>query len=215
MERAAVNRWFARSPFGTMFNAGRGRMLPMSADAIEPWRDEAFGIIDKFIVDSRPPSQGAMFGIILVFTCVLLALKPVLGLEGGQIGGIVMGGVLLWHVDDLYRFWRYRSDLRELRGRIAASLALRTPVPAELASRYRRGNPWRIALHLWVWSVMAFTLLSLHWTPPEAVDTTAVLAAIGAVGVAWLLYALARRTDLALAREASLASRPTPPISPA
>jgi hypothetical protein len=213
MERAAVDRWFARSPLGTMFDAGDGRMLPMSIDTVEPWRDEAYAIIDTFIVESRPPSQGAMVGIILIFTCLLLALKPWLGLEGGQIGVIVMGGLALWHVGDFHRLWRYRRDLRALRGRIAASLALRTPMPAELANRFRRGNPWRMVLHVWVLSLAVILLLAAHFVPPEAVDPRAMLAALGAVGIAWLLYFLARRTDLAQADAATLASRPTPPIS--
>jgi hypothetical protein len=187
-------------------------MLPMSVDAVEPWRGEAYGIIDKFIVDSRPPSQGAMIGIILVFTCVLLALQPLLGLEGGQIGGIVFGGVALWHLGDLHRLWRYRRDLRALRARIAASLVLRSPMPAELAGRYRRSNPWRVALHLWVWSVVAALLLSVHFVSPDAIGPATMLGAIAAIGFAWLLYFFSQRTDRALARE-TLASRQTPPIS--
>lgn len=40
-----------------------------------------------------------------------------------------------------------------------------------------------------------------------------ILIGLGAVDIAWLLYFLSRRVDLARARGASLASRPTPPIS--
>lgn len=197
MERAAVNRWFPDSPFGTMFSAGRGRMLPISIDAIQSWRDEAYAIIDKFIVDSRPPSQWAMMAVILAFFFAMLALQPYLGLEAGQIGGIIMGGVLLWHVDDVWRLWCYRRDLRELRARIAASLVLRTPVPEELAKRYARGNPWRIALHVWVVGLTAFLLLSMHFMPVETIDTVVFLATLGAIGIAWIFYFLARRVDLA------------------
>jgi hypothetical protein len=212
-ERAAVDRWFAPSPLGTIFDAGDGRMLPMPVDTVQPWRDEAYAIIDTFIVESRPPSQGAMIGVILVLTCVLLALKPWLGLEGGQIGVIVMGGLALWHVGDVRRLWRYRRDLKALRARIAASLALRAPMPAELANRFRRGNPWRTALHLWIWSFVAIVLLATHFVPPDPVPPIAILIGLGAVGIAWLFYFLSRRVDLAQARGASLASRPTPPIS--
>ncbi|MCX8476440.1 MAG: hypothetical protein MT490_11650 [Sphingomonas sp.] len=212
-ERAAVERWFAHSPLGTMFSAGDGRMLPIPADAIAPWREEAFAIIDKFIVDSRPPPQWAMFGIIFAFASVLLALQPVLGLDGSAIGAIVMGGLLLWHGADLHLLWRYRRDLKALRGRIAASLALRAPMPAEFADRYRRGNAWRTALHLWVGSLIALALLATHFVPPDAIGPAAILGAIGAIGIAWLLYFLSRRTDLVQARAPSLASRPTPPIS--
>lgn len=213
MERAAVNRWFPASPFGTMFDAGRGRMLPVPADAIQPWRDEAYAIIDKFIVDSRPPSQWAMMAVILGFFLAMLALQPILGLGAGQIGGIILGGVLLWHIDDVWRLWCYRRDLRALRARIAASLVLRTPVPAELGSRYRRANPWRIVLHIWVGSLIALALLSTHLVPPESVTPAMMLAAMGAVGIAWLFYFLARRVDLAQAGGASLASVAAPPIS--
>jgi hypothetical protein len=212
-ERAAVDRWFAPSPLGTMFDAGDRRMLPMPIDAVQPWRDEAYAIIDTFIVESRPPSQWAMVGIILVFTCVLLALKPWLGLEGGQIGVIVMGGLGLWHVGDVHRLWRYRRDLKALRARIAASLASRAPMPAELANRYRRGNRWRTMLQIWVSSLVAIALLATHFVPPDAVPPLAILIGLGVVVIAWLLYFLSRRIDLAQMRESSLASRPTPPIS--
>lgn len=212
-ERAAVDRWFARSPLGTMFDSGGGRMLPMSIDTIQPWRDEAYAIIDAFIIDSRPPPQGVMIGIILVFTCILLALQPVLGLDGAQIGVIVMGGLALWHVNDFHRLWRYRRDLKALRARIAASLVLRAPMPAELARRFRRSNPWRIVLHVWVLGLAVILLLAVHFVPPETVSPVMMLAAPVAVGVAWLLYFLSRRVDLAQADSPALASRPTPPIS--
>jgi hypothetical protein len=213
MERAAVDRWFARTPLGTMFHAGRGRTLPVPPDAVPGWQDEAYAIVDKFIVDSRPPSQWAMVGVILAFTCVMLALQPLLGFEGAHIGVIVMGGLMLWHVGDFWRLWCYRRDLGALRNRIAASLALRTPVPAELGNRFRRGNVWRTVLHLWVAGLAAFMLLSMHFMPVETIDTAVFLATLGALGVAWLLYFLARRTDLFQAQGASLASRPNPPIS--
>ena len=212
-ERAAVERWFAPSPLGMLFDSGDGRMLPIPTDAIEPWRDEAYAIIDTFLVESRPPPQWAMVGITLVFTFVLLALEPWLGLGGGQIGVIVMGGLGLWHVGDLHRLWRYRRDLKALRARIAASLALRAPMPAELANRFRRGNPWRTMLHLWVACLVAIVALASHFVPPDAIPPIAILIALGAVGIAWLLYFLSRRTDLAQAGGAALASRPTPPIS--
>jgi hypothetical protein len=213
MERAAVERWFARSPLGTMFVADARRMLPMPADAIQPWREQAYARIDQYITDSRPPPQGAMVGVILAFTCLLLWLQPILGLNGGQIGGIVMGGLLLWHGHDVWLLWRFRQDQKALRARIAASLALRTPVPAELGDRFRRGNPWRIVLHVWIYGLVAMLLLSMHFMPVDSVSPIFVLGTIGAVGVAWVFYFLARRIDLAQASEATLASRPAPPIS--
>ena len=213
-ERAMIDRWFAHSPLGPLFVADDGSMRPIAADALGPWRDEAFSILDKFIVDSRPPPQWALVVIIVGFTWLLLALTPLLGLKGGEIGGIIMAGLLLWHGHDFYLLWRYRRDLRALRSRIAASLALRTPVPAELARRYRRSNVWRTMLHLWIWSIVALALLSTHFADVEKIRPEVFPVLVGSVGIAWLLYFLARRTDLAQSREASLASRPTPPISP-
>lgn len=196
MERAAVDRWFARTPLGPMFHAASGRTLPMPADAAEPWREEAYAIIDRFLVDSRPPPQGAMIAVILAFTALLFALEPWLGLGGAQIGVIVMGGLALWHVGDLHRLWRYRRNLRALRVRIEAALVLRSPLPEELARRFRIGNPWRIALHIWVFGLIAILLLAAHFLPPEGVTPAMMLAGLGAVGIAWVLYFLSRRIDL-------------------
>jgi hypothetical protein len=197
MERAAIERWFAQTPFGLMFNAGDGRTLQIRADLMESAREEAFAIIDKFITDSRPPPQWAMVGVIIAFSLALMALQPLLGLGGGEIGGIVAGGLLLWHGDDWLRLFRYRRDLKALRARTAVALALRTPVPEELAARFRRSNPWRTALHLWVFGLVALAMLAMHFVPPEAIDAGIMTLAIAAVGVAWVFYFLARRTDLA------------------
>lgn len=195
MERANVDRWFPRSPLGPMFDAGDGRMLPIPADAGGPWRDEAYARIDRYLVECRPPPQGAMVGIILVFTVLMLWLQPWLGFSGGQIGGIVMGGLALWHGHDVYQLWRYRKDLRELRQRIAASLALRTPLPAELGARFRLANPWRTALHVWVFGLIALAFGWMHFMDAERVSRAMVLLMLIGVGIAWLLYFAARRVD--------------------
>lgn len=197
MERAAVGRWFAASALGPMFDAGRGRMLPMSADAVEPWRQEAYAIIDQYLIDARPPPQGVLVAIILGFSTLLFALEPILHLDGATIGGVMMGGLMLWHLTDYHRLWRYKRDLRALRGRIAASLALRTPLPVELGRRFRRGNPWRTALQIWVVGLTLLLLAAFHFLPPDRVTPAMMLAALGAVGIAWLLYFLSRRVDLA------------------
>jgi hypothetical protein len=200
MERAAVDRWFARSPLGPMFVAPRRGMLPMPADAIPAWREEAYARIDRYLVEARPPSQGLMLAVILGFTVVMLMLQPLLGFSGGEIGGIVMTGLLLWHGHDIWLLYKYKRDLRALRARIATSLALRTPVPAELGERFRRSNPWRLALHLWVYALIAITLLAMHFVPPDKIGPAVMLGAIVAVGIAWALYFLARRVDLAQAQ---------------
>ena len=197
MERAAVERWFAPSPIGLMFDAGDRRMLQIRTDMVEAAREEAFAIIDRFIVESRPPPQWALVAVIIAFSLALMALQPLLHLSGGEIGGIVAGGLLLWHGDDWLRLWRYRRDLKALRARTAAALALRTPVPEELAGRYRRSNPWRTLLHVWVLGLVAATMLAMHFVPPDAIGGGITALVIAAVGVAWILYFLARRTDLA------------------
>ncbi|MES2986809.1 MAG: hypothetical protein V4808_02780 [Pseudomonadota bacterium] len=195
MERANVDRWFPPSPLGPMFDAGDGRMLPIPADAGAPWREEAYARIDKFLVESRPPSQGAMVAIIIAFTLLLLALQPVLGFSGGQIGGIVMGGLALWHGHDFYLLWRYRQDLKALRARIAASLVLRSPLPAELGARFRRTNHWRTALHIWVWSLVTLAFGSLHFADPDRVPPAMTLLVPIGIVIAWLLYFASRRVD--------------------
>lgn len=214
MERASVERWFAPSPLGALFDAGDGRMLQIGVDAIEAARAEAFAIIDRFIVDSRPPPRWAVFGVIFAFTCALLALQPLLGLGGAAIGGIVMGGLILWHADDLLRLLRYRRDLKSLRARTAVALGARAPLPEDLAARYRRRNPWRTVFHIWVSGASVLALLSAHFVAPDSIGIETFPLALGAVAIGWLLYWLARRVDRAQAA-ATLASRATPPISPA
>jgi hypothetical protein len=212
-ERAAVERWFAPSPLGPMFDVGDGRMLRIAPDAIPAWRDRAFARIEAFIVASRPPPRELMFCLAFLFAGLVTVLQIHTALRGEAIAALMAGGAVLWHAVEMLKVRDFRRDLRGLRGEIAASLALSTPLPAEFGARFRRRNPWRTALQIWVWSVLAAALASLHFVPAEAIDRGPILAALGATGVAWLLHFAARHVDRVQAKTPALASRPTPPIS--
>jgi hypothetical protein len=196
-----------------MFDAGDGRMLRIAPDAIPAWRDEAFARIEAFLLATRPPPGWAVFGAVFLFAILVTALQRYLALRGEVLALLVAAATLLWHVAHILKLRRFRRDLRDLRARIAASLALSTPVPAEWGARYRRRNPWRVALHLWVWSLIAVGLAAQHFVPPDAIDRGALLAALAAVGIAWLLHFAARRVDRTQARDSALASRASGPIS--
>ncbi|HWU95148.1 MAG TPA: hypothetical protein VN029_06090, partial [Sphingomonas sp.] len=71
-----------------------------------------------------------------------------------------------------------------------------TPIPRELTLRYRRRNPWRIALHAWVWGLVFLAIAGQHFVPPESVPVAVIPLALAAVGVAWILHFLSRRVDL-------------------
>jgi hypothetical protein len=195
-ERAAIERWFPASPLGPLFDPGDGSLLPISADAAPAWKAEAFAIVEGFLAGSRDEKQHMMT---LVFVAIAAGL--LLGLAGIRGGfalaiGIGAGGAAL-HGWSFYKLWRYRRDLADLRARIRTGLAGRSPLPRELAQRYRRGNPWRVVLHVWIWSLVALALGAQHFIAPERVSPAVIPAALGAVAIAWILYFLSRRIDLA------------------
>lgn len=194
-ERAAIERWFPASPLGPLFDPGDGRLLPIPADAAPAWKEQAFAIVEGFLVASRA-DKGHMK--LLVFLAI--AAGALLGFAGVRSGfalmiGIVAGAAGL-HAWSFYKLWRYRRDLRELRRRILASLAGRSPLPQELAGRYRRRNPWRTALHLWIGTLGIAALVGEHFLPPERVPAALVPAALTAVAIGWGLYFMSRRIDL-------------------
>src|SRR3954469_17181703 len=100
-ERAAIDRWFPRSPLGPMFDAGDGRMLPMPADTIGTWRAEGFAIVDAFIVDSRPPPQGVLFGIVFLFAALFMVIQSFVRLPGGAMAVLFAVGTMAWHAIDV------------------------------------------------------------------------------------------------------------------
>jgi hypothetical protein len=195
-ERAAIERWFPVSPIGPLFDPGSGDLLPAPAAAIPGWQAEAFARIDRYVEREHVGTQvhGWLFvafllGLVAIATLAQLPIGMTL-VVGGAAGGALLHGWPLWQ---LYRF---RRDLRQLREHIRSELALRTPIPRELTVRYRRRNPWRIALHVWVWALIALALAAQHFVPPESVPVAAIPLALAAVGVAWILHFLSRRVDL-------------------
>lgn len=195
-ERAAIERWFPASPLGPLFDPGTGDLLPAPAASIPGWQAEAFARIDRYVEREYVAGQvhGWMFvafmiGLSLIATFAHLPVGTTLVI-GGAAGGAILHG---WPIWQLYRF---RRDLRLIRERIRGELALRTPIPRELAARYRRRNPWRVALHAWVWGLVFLALAAQHFVPPESVPAALLPLALGAVGIAWILHFLSRRIDL-------------------
>ncbi|WP_144034191.1 hypothetical protein [Sphingomonas sp. IBVSS2] len=195
-ERAAIERWFPASPLGPLFDPGTGDLLPAPAAAIPGWQAEAFARIDHYVEHEHVAAQvhGWLFGL---FIAGLLVIAMTVGLPIGRtlvIGGAA-GGALLhgWPIWQLYRF---RCDLRRLRARIHGELVTRVPIPRALATRFRRRNPWRIALHAWVWGLAALGIGAQHFVAPQDVPAAIVPAALAAVAIAWILHFLSRRIDL-------------------
>ncbi|MDF0753043.1 hypothetical protein NLU14_22710, partial [Marinobacter sp. 71-i] len=81
----------------------------------------------------------------------------------------------------IWQLYRFRRDLRRLRARIHGELATRVPIPRALATRFRRRNPWRIALHAWVWGLAALGIGAQHFVAPQDVPAAIVPAALAAV----------------------------------
>lgn len=195
-ERAAVERWFPVSPLGPLFDPGSGDLLPAPAATIPAWQAEAFARIDQFIEREHADMQvhGWLFGLLFIglFAIAMLAQLPIgpTLVIGGAAGGALLHGWPLWQL------YRYRRDLRQLRAHIRGELALRTPIPRELSQRFRRRNPWRIALHAWVWGLILLTLAAQHFVAPQDVPVAALPLGLAAVGIAWILHFLSRRVDL-------------------
>ena len=194
-ERAAIERWFPSCPLGPLFDPGDGRLLPTPADTISGWKQEAFEIVETFLAGSRAEEDHMK-----VFLFLAIAAGLAFGFAGIHSGFALMigigAGAAALHAYSLYKLWRYRRDLAALRQRILASLAGRSPLPQELAGRYRRHNAWRTALHIWVWTLGLSALVGQHFLPPESVSPALILAALAAVAIAWGLYFQSRRIDL-------------------
>lgn len=199
-ERAAVERWFPESPLGQLFDPGDGNLLPMPSDAVAGWRDAAFARIDRFVAESQTgPWLHAL--AILLFAAAVAGFGQLFGVPTGiALGAGVAVGTVLLHGWGIWQLWRFRRDLAALRGRIRAELAGRSPLPRELADRFRRRNVWRTALHVWVGSLAALALLGQHFLPPERVPPALVLAGLVAIGIGWILFFLSRRVDLGYRR---------------
>ncbi|MBN8809909.1 MULTISPECIES: hypothetical protein [unclassified Sphingomonas] len=195
-ERAAIERWFPASPLGPLFDPGTGDLLPAPAAAIPGWQAEAFARIDRHVEQDHVAGQvhGWLFGLFFVglFLIAMAAHLPIgpTMVIGGAAGGAVLHG---WPIWQLYRF---RRDLRRLRERIRGELAGRVPIPRELAARFRRRNPWRVALHVWVWGLVALGIGAQHFVEPQDVPAAVIPAALAAVGIGWVLHFLSRRIDL-------------------
>jgi hypothetical protein len=196
-ERAAIERWFPPSPLGPLFDPGDGNLLPIPADSAPAWKAEAFARIDAWIAETRTEKREHMV-LLFLWTIGLFAIVALVGLPTGTslMIGTALGAFVL-HAWSIWRLRCFRHDLAELRARIRTELAGRTPLPRELAQRFRRSNPWRVVLHVWIWSFVLLMLAAQHFVPPESVSPAMILAALGAVGIAWILHFLSRRIDLA------------------
>jgi len=195
-ERAAVERWFPRSPLGQLFDPGDGRMLHVRDDSVPRWRDEAFAVIDEFIADTRRLHWSGIAVIAAVALTTFVAIYS----HRSAYAGVAMGlGLAAVHVLGLLRLQRYRRDLAAIRTRIRTELAISTPLPAELGARFRQGNRWRAALNIWVGGLVIAAGLGAHFLEPDRIPPIAITIGVFFIGIAWLLFFLAQRADRELA----------------
>ncbi|MES2445025.1 MAG: hypothetical protein V4574_19540 [Pseudomonadota bacterium] len=195
-ERAAVERWFPRSPLGQLFDPGDGRMLRVRDDAVPQWRDEAFAVIDEFVADT----QRLHWSGVAVIAAVALASFAAIYSHHSAYAGVAMGlGMAAVHILGVLRLQRFRRDIAAVRTRIRATLATSTPLPAELSARFRQGNRWRTALHYWVGGLVISAGLGAHFLQPDQIPPIAVTIGLICIGIAWMLFFLAQRADRELA----------------
>jgi hypothetical protein len=195
-ERAAVERWFPRSPLGQLFDPGDGRMLHVRDDSVPRWRDEAFAVIDAFIADT----QRLQWSGTAVIAAVAFATFAAIYSHRSAYAGVAMGlGLAAVHILGVLRHQRYTRDLAAVRSRIRGELAIGTPLPAELSQRFKQGNRWRTALNWWVGGLVVAIGLAAHFLAPDEIPPLAVAGGIVCAGIAWGLFFLAQRADRALA----------------
>lgn len=195
-ERAAVERWFPRSPLGQLFDPGDGRMLHVRDDAVPRWRDEAFAVIDGFVTDMQRLTGSG----IVVIAAVALATFVAIYSHHGAYAGVAMGlGFAAVHILGVLRHQRYKRDLAAVRAKIRAELAISTPLPAELGQRFKQRNHWRTALNWWVGGLVIAAGLAAHFLAPDEIPPLAVSGGILCVGIAWGLFFLAQRADRQMA----------------
>jgi hypothetical protein len=191
-ERAAVERWFPRSPLGQLFDPGDGRMLQVRDDAVPKWRDEAFAVIEGFLKDvGRLHAYG-----ILVIVAVAVSSFFAITSHHSAYAGVAMGlGIAAVHILGVMRHQKYKRDLAAVRAKIRGELAISTPLPAELSQRFKQGNRWRTALNVWVGGLVIAMGLAAHFLQPDAIPPLAVLTLLVCIGIAWMLFFLAQRHD--------------------
>jgi hypothetical protein len=195
-ERAAVERWFPRSPIGQLFDPGDGRMLHVRDDSVPRWRDEAFAVIDDFVAFTERLHVSG----IAVIAAVALASFFVISAHHSAYAGVAMGlGMAAVHILGVVRHQRYKRDLAGVRAKIRAELAISTPLPAELSARFRQGNRWRTALNWWVGGLVVVAGLAAHFLQPDEIPPLAITTGIVCIGIAWMLFFLAQRADRELA----------------
>lgn len=195
-ERAAVERWFPRSPLGQLFDPGDGRMIHVRDDAVPRWRDEAFAVIDGFVADTEKLHFSGIAVIVAVAVGSFFAISAHHSAWAGVAMALGMGAV---HIMGVLRHQRYKRDLAAVRTRIRGELAISTPLPPELSARLKQGNRWRTALNWWVGAIVIAVGLVAHFVPPDGFPPLVMLTLLACVGIAWMLFFLAQRADRELA----------------
>ena len=166
-ERAAIERWFPASPLGPLFDPGTGDLLPAPAAAIPGWQAEAFARIDRHVEQDHVAGQVHGWLFGLFFVGLfLIAMAAHLPIGPTMVIGGAAGGAVL-HGWPIWQLYRFR-----------------------------RRNPWRVALHVWVWGLVALGIGAQHFVEPQDVPAAVIPAALAAVGIGWVLHFLSRRIDL-------------------
>lgn len=190
-ERAEIGRWFGASPFGMLFFAEDGRGWPVPAETVERRKDEAETRLLTLLSEPMAERVAGIAAIGAAMVLVFLIGRASAGTATAYTATI-MTGMGAAHAMQTWRLWRYRQSMRALRRDIAAELVRSAPLGSEIVTRYRRHNPWRLALHIWVSMILIAAALGSHFL---MADPRAVLGVAAAVGVAWLLYWAANAVD--------------------
>ena len=192
-EYAAVARWFSPSPLGLLFHGSDGTARPIATDRAEARRAEAERAIDTYL--EGLPAQGPLFmGMILAAIVIAWCVADLLGLsKSGAIPAGFAIGAGAAHAYELSHLFAMRAKLRDIRAAIADDLRATAPVPATIAERYRRRNPFKIALEVLVAAIAIFALVAMH-------DEGLMLAVpawlyLAVVPLAWILFALSKHRD--------------------
>ncbi len=204
-ERADVARWFSPSPAGLLFHDADGTARPIAPDAAERWKRVAQTKIDAY-VNELPSHIPLGIFIITAMVIILWCIDDLFGFSKVNVVGVgVVSGFSLLHFLPILRTWQMRRQLGEVRAAIAHELRSTAPVPAAIAARYRRRNPWKLVFEIYI-SLIVFVLMAgMHeeWLIEAVPPLVWPLMAVPA----WVLFGLSKYKDAH--------PDPAPPRSPA
>jgi len=200
-EQAEIDRWFGASPFGQLFFAEDGRGWPIPSHMLAARKAEAHA---RLLALLDMPWNERVTGTLAIGAAMALVFFTGRAISGTTTAyaAMLFTGVGAAHAMQAWRMWLYRHSLRTLRREITAELSRSSPLTRDIATRYRRHNPWRLALHVWVGLVLLGGVLGMHFLE---IGPLLIFAVSAGVAIAWLLYFASNAVD---ARQRALNARP-------